>query len=46
MQYGSSTPPSEEKNADGQVLVKGISEGGWVLDVMMILCTCYDAFDI
>jgi len=46
MWYGSNTPPFEEKYANGQVLLTGTSKGGWVLDVMIILCTCYDAFDI
>jgi hypothetical protein len=46
MRYGSSTPPSEEKYANVEVLVKGTSKGGWVLDVMIILCTCWGAFDI
>jgi PhoPQ-activated pathogenicity-related protein len=36
----------KKKNVDGGVLVKGTSKRGWVLDVMIILCTCYDAFDI
>jgi hypothetical protein len=46
MRYGSSTPPFEEKYVNGVVLVKGTSKGRRVLDVMIILCTCYNAFDI
>jgi hypothetical protein len=46
MQYGNSTRPYEDKYANGGVLVKGTSKGRWVLDVMIILCTFYGAFDI